>query len=88
MNLFTGWMMSQRWPNMKQLFEFWIRPYNEGKPSKPNVSLYNHYLRANLMLVNCWIWLHKWKTIQLSLIRRRSIWCSRSCTRLKSLKLL
>lgn len=36
---------------MKQLFEFWIRSLdNSGKPNKPDVSLYNHYLRANLML--------------------------------------
>lgn len=36
---------------MKQLFEFWIRSLDKnGKPNKPDVSLYNHYLRANIML--------------------------------------
>ncbi|CAI9296970.1 unnamed protein product [Lactuca saligna] len=50
-NLFADWMTSQRWPDIKQLFEFWIRSLdNNGKPNKPDVSLYNHYLRANLMM--------------------------------------
>lgn len=36
---------------MKQLFEFWIRALDKnGKPNKPNADLYNHYLRANLMI--------------------------------------
>lgn len=36
---------------MKQLFEFWIRSLDKnGKPNKPDVNLYNHYLRANLMI--------------------------------------
>lgn len=36
---------------MKALFEFWIRSLDKnGKPNKPDVSLYNHYLRANLMM--------------------------------------
>jgi hypothetical protein len=43
-------MTSQRWGDMKQLFEFWIRSLDKnGKPNKPDVNLYNHYLRANLM---------------------------------------
>lgn len=51
MNLFADWMTSQRWTDMKQLFESWIRSLDaSGKPNKPDVSLYNHYLRANLML--------------------------------------
>ncbi|KAI3817325.1 hypothetical protein L1987_11114 [Smallanthus sonchifolius] len=51
MNLFADWMTSQKWSDIKQLFEFWIRSLdNEGKPNKPDVSLYNHYLRANLMM--------------------------------------
>lgn len=51
MNLFADWMTSQRWLDMKQLFESWIRSLDaSGKPNKPDVSLYNHYLRANLML--------------------------------------
>lgn len=50
-NLFADWMTSQRWSDIKQLFEFWIRSLdNNGKPNKPDVSLYNHYLRANLMM--------------------------------------
>ncbi|KAF5449533.1 hypothetical protein F2P56_029966 [Juglans regia] len=50
MNVFADWMTSQRWDDMKQLFEFWIRSLDKtGKPNKPDVNLYNHYLRANLM---------------------------------------
>lgn len=44
-------MTSQRWSDLKQLFEFWIRSLDAaGKPNKPDVGLYNHYLRANLMM--------------------------------------
>lgn len=44
-------MTSQRWSDIKQLFEFWIRSLDtNGKPNKPDVNLYNHYLRANLMI--------------------------------------
>lgn len=51
MNVFADWMTSQRWADLKQLFEFWIRSLDQnGKPHKPDVNLYNHYLRANLML--------------------------------------
>lgn len=50
MNLFADWMTLQRWDDMKQLFEIWIRSLDKnGKPNKPDVNLYNHYLRANLM---------------------------------------
>ncbi|KAJ0973889.1 hypothetical protein J5N97_015854 [Dioscorea zingiberensis] len=50
MNIFAEWMASQRWSDLKQLFEFWIRSLDAtGKPNKPDVELYNHYLRANLM---------------------------------------
>lgn len=36
---------------MNQLFEFWIRSLDKmGKPNKPDVNLYNHYLRAKLMI--------------------------------------
>ncbi|KAF5443423.1 hypothetical protein F2P56_035978 [Juglans regia] len=49
-NVFTDWMTSQRWDDMKQLFEFWLRALDKaGKPNKPDVNLYNHYLRSNLM---------------------------------------
>ncbi|XP_058070363.1 pentatricopeptide repeat-containing protein At1g26460, mitochondrial [Magnolia sinica] len=51
MNVFADWMTSQRWADLKQLFEFWIRSLDKnGKPNKPDVNLYNHYLRANLMI--------------------------------------
>lgn len=51
MNVFADWMTSQRWSDLKQLFEFWIRSLDaSGKPNKPDVHLYNHYLRANLMM--------------------------------------
>ncbi|KAL6011980.1 hypothetical protein ACLOJK_002447 [Asimina triloba] len=51
MNVFADWMTSQQWADLKQLFEFWIRSLDRnGKPNKPDVSLFNHYLRANLML--------------------------------------
>lgn len=36
---------------MNQLFEIWIRSLDKnGKPNKPDVNLYNHYLRAKLMI--------------------------------------
>ncbi|XP_024989619.1 pentatricopeptide repeat-containing protein At1g26460, mitochondrial [Cynara cardunculus var. scolymus] len=50
-NLFADWMTSQKWSDIKQLFEFWIRSLdNSGKPNKPDANMYNHYLRANLMM--------------------------------------
>ncbi|CAH2033888.1 unnamed protein product [Thlaspi arvense] len=51
LNMFADWIASQRWSDMKQLFEFWVRSLDKnGKPNKPDVNLYNHYLRANLMM--------------------------------------
>ncbi|KAF3788262.1 Pentatricopeptide repeat-containing protein [Nymphaea thermarum] len=51
LNVFADWMTSQRWSDLKQLFEFWIRSLDKnGKPNRPDVNLYNHYLRANLMM--------------------------------------
>ncbi|KAJ4916606.1 Pentatricopeptide repeat-containing protein [Raphanus sativus] len=52
LNMFADWTASQRWSDMKQLFEFWVRSLDgkSGKPNKPDVNLYNHYLRANLMM--------------------------------------
>ncbi|VFQ72380.1 unnamed protein product [Cuscuta campestris] len=48
---FSNWMTESKWMDLKQLFEFWIRSQDKnGKPNKPDVNLYNHYLRANLML--------------------------------------
>ena len=50
MNIFADWMASQRWADTKELFEYWIRSLDRaGKPNKPDVNIYNHYLRANLM---------------------------------------
>nr|GEW59912.1 pentatricopeptide repeat-containing protein At1g26460, mitochondrial [Tanacetum cinerariifolium] len=50
-NVFADWMTSQRWLDVKHLFEYWIRSLDSnGKPNKPDVHLYNHYLRANLMV--------------------------------------
>ncbi|KAL7260752.1 hypothetical protein ACSBR1_006418 [Camellia fascicularis] len=51
LNVFADWMTSQRWADMRQLFEFWIRSLDKnGKPNKPDVNLYNQYLRANVMI--------------------------------------
>lgn len=51
MDLFAEWMTSQRWDDIKQLFELWVSSLDKnGKPNVPDASLYNHYLRANLML--------------------------------------
>ncbi|KAL0447002.1 UNVERIFIED_CONTAM: Pentatricopeptide repeat-containing protein, mitochondrial [Sesamum latifolium] len=51
MNHFAGWMTLRRWEDMKQLFELWIRSLDKnGKPNRPDVNLYNHYLRANFMI--------------------------------------
>ncbi|XP_010477851.1 PREDICTED: pentatricopeptide repeat-containing protein At1g26460, mitochondrial [Camelina sativa] len=51
LNMFADWTASQRWSDMKQLFESWVRSLDKnGKPNKPDVNLYNHYLRANLMM--------------------------------------
>ncbi|XVF43219.1 hypothetical protein PTKIN_Ptkin02bG0022900 [Pterospermum kingtungense] len=51
MNHFADLMTQQRWTDVKQLFEFWVRSLDKnGKPNKPDVNLYNHYLRANLMM--------------------------------------
>ncbi|XP_050237171.1 pentatricopeptide repeat-containing protein At1g26460, mitochondrial [Mercurialis annua] len=50
LNTFADWMTSQKWSDMKQLFELWIRSLDRnGKPNKPDVNLFNHYLRAYLM---------------------------------------
>jgi hypothetical protein len=48
---FSKYMAEQRWEDMKNLFEFWVRSLDAatGKPNRPDVDLFNHYLRANLM---------------------------------------
>lgn len=51
MNQFADWITSQKWEDIKQLFEFWVRSQDKnGKLNKPDVSIYNHYLRANFMM--------------------------------------
>ncbi|KAA3483762.1 pentatricopeptide repeat-containing protein mitochondrial-like [Gossypium australe] len=51
MNHFADLMTQQRWTDVKELFEFWVRSLDKnGKPNKPDVNLYNHYLRANFMI--------------------------------------
>lgn len=50
MDAFAKRMASQKWSEIKQLFEFWIRCLDKnGRPNKPDVNVFNHYLRANLM---------------------------------------
>lgn len=50
MQVFADWAPSQRWTETKQLFESWIRCLDRnGKPNKPDLGLFNSYLRANLM---------------------------------------
>ncbi|XP_057448503.1 pentatricopeptide repeat-containing protein At1g26460, mitochondrial-like [Lotus japonicus] len=50
-NLFGEYMASQKWDEVKDLFEAWVRSLDKnGKPNMPDVNLYNHYLRANLMI--------------------------------------
>lgn len=51
LNVFADWMTSQKWSDIKELFELWLRSLDQaGKPNKPDINLYNHYLRANLMI--------------------------------------
>ncbi|KAE8705378.1 Pentatricopeptide repeat-containing protein [Hibiscus syriacus] len=51
MNHFADLMTRQRWVDVKEIFEFWVRSLDKnGKPYKPEVNLYNHYLRANFMI--------------------------------------
>ncbi|XP_058777398.1 pentatricopeptide repeat-containing protein At1g26460, mitochondrial-like [Vicia villosa] len=51
LNMFGDWMASQQWHDVKDLFEAWVRSLDKnGKPNKPDVNLFNHYLRANLMM--------------------------------------
>jgi hypothetical protein len=51
MNLFADYIASQRWKDIESVFEYWVRSLDGfGKPNKPDVNLFNHYLRAKLML--------------------------------------
>ncbi|PIA63046.1 hypothetical protein AQUCO_00200821v1 [Aquilegia coerulea] len=46
---FADWITLKKWNEMKQTFEMWIRCFDKnGERNKPDVDLYNHYLRANL----------------------------------------
>ncbi|KAF3431992.1 hypothetical protein FNV43_RR26729 [Rhamnella rubrinervis] len=48
---FADLISTQRWLDVKHMFEFWTRSLDKnGKPNKPDVHLYNLYLRANLMI--------------------------------------
>ncbi|KNA19560.1 hypothetical protein SOVF_060570 [Spinacia oleracea] len=50
LNLFADWVTAKRWGDVKELFELWIKSLDaHGKPNKPNVQLFNHYLRAHFM---------------------------------------
>ncbi|CAJ1931925.1 unnamed protein product [Sphenostylis stenocarpa] len=50
-DLFGDCMASHQWTEVKYLFETWVRALDKnGKPNSPDVNLFNHYLRANLML--------------------------------------
>ncbi|KAL9226151.1 hypothetical protein vseg_001996 [Gypsophila vaccaria] len=50
LHVFGGWVTSQRWANVKEVFEIWINGLdNYGKPNTPNVEVFNYYLRAHLM---------------------------------------
>ena len=51
LNLFADYMASQRWNDIQSVFEYWVRSLDGfGKPNKPDVNLFNHYLRARLMM--------------------------------------
>ncbi|KAK1379475.1 Pentatricopeptide repeat-containing protein [Heracleum sosnowskyi] len=48
--MFADWMTMQRWDDMIDMFEVWVSGYDKnGNPKKPDLDLFNHYLRANLM---------------------------------------
>ncbi|CAA0828749.1 Pentatricopeptide repeat-containing protein -mitochondrial [Striga hermonthica] len=51
MDQFAKWMTSQRWADVKELFELWVKALDSsGKPNKPDVDIYNQYLHANLLI--------------------------------------
>lgn len=51
MNEFANLLTQKSWNDIKQMYEIWIQSLDKyGKPNIPNVDLFNHYLRANLML--------------------------------------
>jgi hypothetical protein len=48
---FAEWTAEQKWDDLRQVFEFWVRSLDAatGKPNRPDADLFNHYLRAGLM---------------------------------------
>ncbi|KAL4587029.1 hypothetical protein LXL04_011678 [Taraxacum kok-saghyz] len=53
MNVFADWMTSQRWSDIKQLFEFWIRSLdNNGKPNKPDAMYQAKEFDAAVKLID------------------------------------
>ncbi|KAL2349167.1 hypothetical protein Fmac_003167 [Flemingia macrophylla] len=51
LDAFGACIASQRWDEVRDQFETWVRSLDKhGKPNHPDVNLFNHYLRANLML--------------------------------------
>ncbi|XP_017436128.1 pentatricopeptide repeat-containing protein At1g26460, mitochondrial isoform X2 [Vigna angularis] len=51
LDLFGDCMASNEWNKVKKTFETWVGALDKtGKPNRPDVNLFNHYLRANLML--------------------------------------
>jgi len=51
LDLFGDYMASHKWTEVKNHFETWVSALDKtGKPNHPDVNLFNHYLRANLML--------------------------------------
>ncbi|WVZ10927.1 hypothetical protein V8G54_015457 [Vigna mungo] len=51
LDFFGDCMASNEWNEVKKTFETWVGALDKtGKPNRPDVNLFNHYLRANLML--------------------------------------
>ncbi|GAB2234225.1 hypothetical protein Drorol1_Dr00003468 [Drosera rotundifolia] len=50
LNLFGKKTAAGEWGDLKGLFEGWVRELDrDGKPNRPTVEMWNHYLWANLM---------------------------------------
>ncbi|KAL8104570.1 hypothetical protein AgCh_028690 [Apium graveolens] len=49
--LFADWMTLKKWDDMKFVFDVWIESYDKnGKLNQPDLDLFNHILRALLMM--------------------------------------
>lgn len=49
--LFADWMTLQKWGDMILVYEYWFDCYDKnGIKNMPDLGLFNHYLRANLMM--------------------------------------